>query len=109
MWPFSSKKRDIGRGAFREMQETVDRLEIATRRQKVAHDALAADVEQLSERLNGQLGRILGGGAGRPPKARQGAPAGQLELGDIPTGDKAALRQYFARNPPAEPTRSASE
>lgn len=105
MWPFPSRKRVIVHADMGETLEKIERLEIAQRRNKVAIDELSADLEALSERLNGQLGRILGGGAGRPPKAR-GGPGGGLE--SIPRGDKAALRKYFAENPPA-PTATVEE
>lgn len=100
MWPFPSRKRAPAHGALDELQEKIERLEIVTRRTRIALDELAGDVQGLSERLNGQLGRILGGGPGRRPRAQQGAP-GQLALEDIPQGDKAALRRYFRENPPA--------
>lgn len=99
MWPFHSRKRDKLHGELLELSEIVQRLEIAQRKQKLALDELSGDVEKLSERLNGQLGRILGGGAGRPPKAR---PGDGETLEDIPKGDKAALRRWFADHPPKE-------
>jgi hypothetical protein len=86
---------------LKEQAETIDRLEIAQRRDRLKHNELATDLERLSDRLCAMQGRALGGGRGRPRK-----PNGQTELNleEIPHGDKAALRAYFLKHPPKDDT-----
>jgi len=74
----------------REQDERLHRLEIAMRRAMEKIGDLEASVESTRQRQNAIR-------AGRPPKVR---PGEQLALDAIPKGDKAALRAYFAQNPP---------
>lgn len=74
-------------------RETIQRLEIALRQQALAIHALSGDLEALSERVARVSGRL--GGKPRDAKGRtKEAPAGhQVDIEDIPQGDKAALRR----------------
>ncbi len=74
-------------------RETLDRLEIAVRRAQLARDELAQDLLRLSERLSRVEGRNLRGVTGRPQKA-PGAGT-QVDIEDIPPGDKRALREVL--------------
>lgn len=80
-------------------EEIIARLEIQVRRQQLTIDELAADLERVSGRMCQVEGRVLGGSKGRARKAANGAGT-QMDLDEIPHGDKAALREYFLRNPP---------
>jgi len=85
-----------------EVLEKLDRLEIAQRRARAAHEELAADLERLQERVSGHLGRSLGGGAGRPRKGAQGAPGapgGELELGETKDQFRARMQRAGMLNP----------
>jgi len=61
-----------------EVLDRVERLEIAHRRLNASLGDLVADHERLQERVSGHLGRILGGGAGRPRKGPQDPAQGDL-------------------------------
>jgi len=80
--------------------ERVQRLEIAARRLVTAQDELSSDYQHLEKRVNAIGGRL----GGRPGKVRSAGVQGDLDLRDIPHGDKAALREYFLRNPPKRDT-----
>lgn len=76
-----------------QQAETIQRLEIAVRHQALAIHALSGDLEALSERVARVAGRL--GAEARDRKGRTKAkPEGaQLDIEDIPPGDKAALRR----------------
>lgn len=104
LWPYVPK---IVRRLSKELQEERwqrERLETITRRQQLAINELAADVERLSDRLTATQGRLLGGGKGRPARAQ-----GQLRIDDIPHGDKEALRAHFKLHPPKKGTNDETE
>ena len=77
--------------------ERVQRLEIAARRLQTAQDELGSDYQHLEKRVN-----AIGGRLGGRPRGRSAGVQGDLDLRDIPHGDKAKLREYFRRNPPTQ-------
>lgn len=77
---------------LQEQREITERLEIALRRTTERLHALEGDHEALSERLARVAGRL--GGRPRNAKGRTVEPEGeQLDIEDIPKGDKQALRR----------------
>ena len=73
--------------------ETIERLEIAQRRQAISINALAGDLEALSERLARVAGRLGAEARDRKGRTRTKPEGAQLDIEDIPPGDKAALRR----------------
>ena len=82
------------RAQLRAQREVIDRLEIQTRRAELATHELAQDLLRLSERLSRVEGRNLRGQTGRPVKASREF---QVDIEDIPVGDKRALREVLLK------------
>lgn len=101
-WLLSRQLKNVLR-TVQEHNETVDRLETQVRRLKLQCDGLKEDIQAVSGRVCKVEGRAGGPSGGRPPRdarAPPGGPQRDLELNQIPHGDKAALREYFRLNPP---------
>jgi len=100
LWPLALRTRRALLRHLVQQSESIQRLEIAGRRQQLAIDALGEDVQRLSDRLCAAQGRVGGKLGGRPRKGT--LSNGALPIESIPHGDKAALRAHFRLHPPKE-------
>jgi len=82
----------------RQLSRDVAALLERVHRLEMRNETIADDLEHQKARL-AKLGTRLGGATGGRPRASLG---GAAALDDIPRGDKRALRDFFAINPPKE-------